>query len=210
MQQLVSEFATKQQKAKLVDVHSGDSVRVHQRIREGSKTRTQVFEGLVIRVDRRRSLTARITVRRLASGVGVEKSFLLHSPLVEKVEVIKRSRVRRNYLSYMRARSGKSARLAGVDFDQASVNAPNIEQQRAEATAGQTGDNQPVEESAASDAKAPAEPAPAKSAKAEDKPSTSQPEAAETVAPAAEGSDDDNKVKDKKAKAEAFRQAHEK
>ena len=65
---------------------------------------------------------SRITVRRIASGVGVEKSFLLHSPLVVKVEVTKRSKVRRNYLTYMRQRTGKSARLSGVDFDARAVN----------------------------------------------------------------------------------------
>jgi len=65
---------------------------------------------------------SRITVRRIASGVGVEKSFLLHSPLVLKVEVTKRSKVRRNYLSYMRERTGKSARLTGVEFDRDAVN----------------------------------------------------------------------------------------
>src|SRR5262249_37196978 len=62
-------------------------------------------------------------VRRIASGVGVEKSFLLHSPLVLKVEVTKRSKVRRNYLSYMRKLTGKSARLQGLDFDRHAVNA---------------------------------------------------------------------------------------
>ncbi len=99
----------------IVDVRSGDKVRVHQKIKEGNKERVQVFEGVVIRVDRKQSHTARITVRKIASGVGVEKSFLLHSPLVEKVEVVRSSKVRRNYLSYMRDRSGKSARLKAID-----------------------------------------------------------------------------------------------
>lgn len=135
MQQLLKSIEDKQKKTRIVDVNSGDVVRVHQRIKEGSKTRTQVFEGLVIRLDRLNSLSARITVRRISSGVGVEKSFLLHSPLVERVEVIKRSHVRRNYLTYMRKRSGKSTRLAGVDFDRASVNVPSIDEQRAKALA---------------------------------------------------------------------------
>lgn len=96
-------------------VKSGDKVRVHQKIKEGNKERIQVFEGVVIRVDRKQSHTARITVRKIASGVGVEKSFLLHSPLIEKIEVVRSSKVRRNYLSYMRERSGKSARLKAID-----------------------------------------------------------------------------------------------
>lgn len=110
-------------KPHVIDVRSGDTVRVHQRIREGNKERVQVFEGVVIRVDRRGSLSHRIVVRKIASGVGVEKSFLLHNPLVEKVEVTKRSKVRRNYLTYLRERSGKSARLKAVDFDRAGINA---------------------------------------------------------------------------------------
>jgi len=111
-----------QKKAAVVDVKSGDTVRVHQKIKEGAKERIQIFEGVVLRVDRSASHTARITVRKIASGIGVEKSFLLHSPLVDKVEVTRRSKVRRNYLSYLRERSGKSARLKGVNFDREGVN----------------------------------------------------------------------------------------
>ena len=107
----------------IVNVKSGDTVRVHQKIKEGNKERIQVFEGLVIRTDRKNSHTSSITVRKVASGVGVEKTYLLHSPLVEKVEVTKRSKVRRNYLSYMRERTGKSARLSNVNFDRDDVNA---------------------------------------------------------------------------------------
>jgi large subunit ribosomal protein L19 len=114
----------------VVDVRSGDTVKVHQKIKEGSKERVQIFQGLVIRTDRKGSHTSRITVRRIASGVGVEKSFLLHSPLVLKVEVTKRSKVRRNYLSYMRKLTGKSARLTGLDFDRHAVN--NVEDVAAE------------------------------------------------------------------------------
>jgi large subunit ribosomal protein L19 len=109
-------------KNKVVDVRSGDTVRVHQKIKEGNKERTQIFEGVVIRCDRKNSATSRITVRKITSGVGVEKSFLIHSPLVLKIEVTKRSKVRRNYLSYLRNRSGKSARLSAVQFDRESVN----------------------------------------------------------------------------------------
>jgi large subunit ribosomal protein L19 len=109
-------------KGAVVDVRAGDTVKVHQKIREGNKERVQIFQGLVIRTDRKGSHTSRITVRRIASGIGVEKSFLLHSPLVLKVEVTKRSKVRRNYLSYMRKLTGKSARLQGLDFDRQAVN----------------------------------------------------------------------------------------
>lgn len=122
MESIIQRIEAKFKKPVVVDVRSGDTVRVHQRIKEGEKSRVQVFEGTVIRTDRKSSLTSRITVRRIASGIGVEKSFLLHSPAVEKIEVTKRSKVRRNYLSYLRKRSGKSTRLTGLDFDRHSVN----------------------------------------------------------------------------------------
>ena len=119
---LIKKVNDEQKKAGVVDVRSGDTVRVHQKIKEGNKERIQIFEGVVIRTDRKDSHTSRITVRKIASGVGVEKSFLLHSPLVVKVEVVRRSKVRRNFLSYLRNRSGKSARLTAVNFDRESVN----------------------------------------------------------------------------------------
>jgi large subunit ribosomal protein L19 len=107
-------------------VQSGDTVRVHQRIREGNKQRVQVFEGVVIRTHRLGSLSATITVRRIASGIGVEKTYLLHSPNVDKVEVMRRAKVRRNFLSYLRGRRGKSARLHEVGFDRMAANAGNV------------------------------------------------------------------------------------
>lgn len=122
MQSVIQKIEEKYKKHAVVDVQSGDTVRVHQKIKEGNKERVQIFQGLVIRTDRKESHTSRITVRRISSGIGVEKSFLVHSPLVMKIEVTKRSKVRRNYLTYMRARTGKAARLTGVDFDRTSVN----------------------------------------------------------------------------------------
>ena len=120
---LIQKVNDAQKKSAVVDARSGGTVRVHQRIKEGNKERVQVFEGVVIRTDNPKSHTSRITVRKIASGVGVEKSFLLHSPLVEKVEIVRRSKVRRNFLSYLRERSGKSARLKAVKFDREAVNA---------------------------------------------------------------------------------------
>ena len=119
---LIQNVNDKQKKSAVVDVRSGDTVRVYQRIKEGSKERVQMFEGVVIRTDNKKSHTSRITVRKVASGVGVEKSFLLHSPLVEKIEIVRRSKVRRNFLSFLRERSGKSARLKAVKFDREAVN----------------------------------------------------------------------------------------
>ncbi len=123
MQSVIQKVEEKFKKVQVVDVMPGDTVKVHQKIKEGSKERVQIFQGLVIRVDRKNSHTARVLVRRISSGVGVEKSFLLHSPLIVKIEITKRSKVRRNYLTYMRERTGKSARLSNVDFDREGVNA---------------------------------------------------------------------------------------
>lgn len=167
---VIHEIEQQFKKQHTVDVKSGDTVRVHQKIREGNKERVQVFEGLVIRTDRPNSHTARITVRRVASGIGVEKTYLLHSPLVVKVEVTKRSKVRRNYLSYMRERTGKSARLASVDFDKEAVNATPEPEQKPEPK---------TEEPAAKEADTPAEKAPEAPA-AEDK----KPEAKEKASEA--------------------------
>ena len=119
---LIQKVNEKQKKHAIVDVRSGDTVRVSQRIKEGNKERVQVFEGVVIRTDNKDSHTSRITVRKIASGVGVEKSFLVHSPLVEKIEIVRRAKVRRKFLSFLRERSGKSARLKAVKFDREAVN----------------------------------------------------------------------------------------
>ena len=136
MQSVIQKIEEKYKKPQVVDVMPGDTVKVHQKIREGNKERVQIFQGLVIRVDRKNTHTSRILVRRIASGIGVEKSFLLHSPLVVKVEVTKRSKVRRNYLTYMRERTGKRARLTGVDFNREAVNTipEQVVEEPAEAT----------------------------------------------------------------------------
>lgn len=158
MDQAIKALEAAQKKHQVVDVKSGDTVRVHQKIREGNKERVQIFEGLVIRTDRKGSHTSSITVRRIASGIGVEKTYLLHSPLVIKIEVTKRSKVRRNYLTYMRDRRGKSARLQGQVFDRDAVNTieedPAIAAAEAELKAAQEAEHAAKE---AEEAKAKAE-----------------------------------------------------
>ena len=79
-------------------------------------------------------------MRKVTSGIGVEKSFLLHNPLVEKVEIVRRAKVRRNYLTFLRGRSGKSARLKAVDFDRQAVNTLPEEAPKAEEKAADTTD----------------------------------------------------------------------
>ncbi|MBO7664585.1 50S ribosomal protein L19 [Candidatus Saccharibacteria bacterium] len=158
---ILKQIGDAQKKKAVVDVRSGDTVKVTQKIKEGDKFRFQVFEGVVIRVDRKESHTARIVVRKVTSGVGVEKSYLLHSPLIEKIEITKRSKVRRNNLSYLRKRSGKSARLAGKDFDRAAVNDVTVpeepvEEAPVEAPVAEEAAEAPAEEAAPA-AEAPAE-----------------------------------------------------
>ena len=132
---VLKEIGDAQKKKAIVDVRSGDTVRVTQKIKEGNKFRLQTFEGVVIRVDRKESHTARIVVRKVTSGVGVEKSYLIHSPLVEKIEIVRRAKVRRNNLTYLRERSGKSARLTSKDFDRNAVNNVEIPEEPVEAPA---------------------------------------------------------------------------
>lgn len=92
------------------EIQSGDTVRVHVKVIEGARERIQVFEGIVIRLNgsgARRSFT----VRRIAHNVGVERSFLLHSPKIDKIELVRHNVVRRKNLYYMRELRGKAARL---------------------------------------------------------------------------------------------------
>ena len=88
----------------------GDTVKVHVKIKEGNRERIQIFEGFVLK-RQNGGIGETFTVRRIASGVGVEKTFPIHSPLVEKIEVVRKGAVRRARLHYMRERTGKSANI---------------------------------------------------------------------------------------------------
>ena len=98
-----------QLKNKIPDLHVGDTVRVHAKIKEGSRERIQVFEGIIIK-KQGGGVNATFTVRRISYGVGVEKTFLVHSPNVEKVEVVRVGKSRRAKLYYLRDRVGKAAK----------------------------------------------------------------------------------------------------
>ncbi len=222
MHQLIREVENNYRKAQVVDVRSGDTVRVHQKIKEGSKERVQIFEGLVIRTDRKKSLTSRITVRRISSGVGVEKSFMLHSPLVVQVEVIKRSKVRRKYLTFMRERSGKSASLAGVSFDKEAVNTLEavMDKEVGEAQASKTTDvtkkekkEEPTTEETvevkADEAKTDEKPVEEKTEAKEEKSSEKPVEDKKEKPKASAEEKEENKELTKKEKAEAFRKKQE-
>lgn len=106
---IIKSIEHEQLKNKVPNIEIGDTVRVHQRIKEGNRERIQVFEGIVIK-KQNGGLNETFTVRRVAYGVGVEKTFLLHSPLVEKVELVRVGKVRRAKLYYLRDRIGKAAK----------------------------------------------------------------------------------------------------
>lgn len=107
---IVNEITNNQLRSDLPDFGSGDSVKVHVRIVEGNRERVQIFEGVVIK-RQGSGIAETYTVRKISNGVGVERTFPLHSPRIDKIEVIKRGKVRRNKLFYLRQRSGKSARI---------------------------------------------------------------------------------------------------
>ena len=92
----------------------GDTLRVHVKIVEGQRERIQVFEGYVLK-RQHGGVNEKFTVRKLSNGIGVEKTFPLHSPRIEKIEVVKRGRVRRAKLNYMRQRTGKAARIRSAE-----------------------------------------------------------------------------------------------
>ncbi|MBR2552268.1 MAG: 50S ribosomal protein L19 [Erysipelotrichaceae bacterium] len=111
--QLVGDITKSQLRSDLPELKPGQTVRVDVQIREGDKTRIQAFEGVVIRV-KGTGINETITVRKISNGVGVERTFPLHSPTIDKIQVLRAGRVRRARLYYLRSRSGKNARLKEV------------------------------------------------------------------------------------------------
>lgn len=110
---IIKSIEHEQLKNKIPDLKVGNTVRVHQRIKEGNRERIQVFEGIIIK-KQGGGLNATFTVRKIAYGVGVEKTFLIHSPLVEKVELVRVGKARRAKLFYLRDRVGKAAKTKEV------------------------------------------------------------------------------------------------
>ena len=111
--ELVREITKDQMKTDLPEIRAGQTVRVDVRIKEGEKSRIQAFEGVVIRVQGH-GIGETFTVRKLSSGVGVERTFPMHSPVIDKITVLRKGKVRRARLYYLRGRSGKSARIKEV------------------------------------------------------------------------------------------------
>ncbi|MFH1656996.1 MAG: 50S ribosomal protein L19 [bacterium] len=122
-------------KENLEDIRPGDTVRVHQIIKDKDKEKIQIFEGLVLARKHGQGINATITVRKVISGVGVEKIFPVHSPLVKKVELVKRGKVRRAKLYYLREAKGRKARLKRKEISEGETTeeataeeAPKIEE----------------------------------------------------------------------------------
>ncbi len=107
---ILDKIDQEQMRVDLPDFRPGDTVNVHIRIIEGSKERVQLFQGVVLK-RKRGNMNATFTVRKISHGVGVEKTFALHSPRIEKIEVVTHGRVRRSRLFYLRERRGKAARI---------------------------------------------------------------------------------------------------
>ena len=107
---VIEQLEREQQKEEVPELRPGDTVRVHAKVVEGTRERIQVFEGLVIRVTGG-GLRRNVTVRRVTHGVGVERTFLVHSPRIDRIEVVRHGQVRKARLYYLRGRVGKAARI---------------------------------------------------------------------------------------------------
>jgi len=113
MNQLIRELEKEQMRQDIPAFRPGDTVRVHVKVIEGQRERIQVFEGVVIR-RRGTGISETFTVRKVSYGVGVERTFLLHTPKIEKIEVVRQGKVRRAKLYYLRDRMGKAARIQEI------------------------------------------------------------------------------------------------
>lgn len=111
MTKTIEKFLQPYFKKDLPDIRPGDTVKISQKIKEGDKERIQVFEGQVLARKHGRGISATITVRRIISGIGTEMVFPIHSPIIDKIEVLKKSKARRAKLYYLRKAKGKKARL---------------------------------------------------------------------------------------------------
>lgn len=181
---IIDQITDEYKKSDIPSFKVGDTVRVHIKIKEGTRERIQIFEGFVLK-RQHGGVNETFTVRRIASGVGVEKTFPLHSPRIDKIEVVKKGRVRRAKLNYMRERTGKSAKIKARVLTEEQIAAEaaaeaaekaEVEAQAAEAAA---------KEAEAKAAEAKAEPA-AETAEAPAAEAAETEAAAEAEAPAAE------------------------
>ena len=117
METHIEEFDKQYLKAKTPDFQAGDIVKVYQKVKEQDKERIQIFEGVLLAKKHGKGVGGTITVRKISQGIGVERVFPLHSPLVEKIEVIRKTKVRQAKLYYLRSLKGKKARLRARELN---------------------------------------------------------------------------------------------
>ncbi|EKD46280.1 MAG: 50S ribosomal protein L19, partial [uncultured bacterium] len=127
MSNLLQKFEESQVKRQIPAIRPGSTVRVHQKIKEGNKERVQIFEGVVLSRHGGKGINSNITVRKIASGVGVERIFPLHLPSITKIEVVKEAKVRRAKLFYLRKLTGKATKLRDKKLSEAEIKLLTIE-----------------------------------------------------------------------------------
>jgi large subunit ribosomal protein L19 len=123
MNKILDQF-NKIQLKNMPDLKSGYTVKVHQKIKEGDKERIQIFEGIIIAKKHGKGIPATITVRKITDGIGIERIFPIHSPSIEKIEVVQKGKVRRSKLYYLRIAKGKKAKLKKKGLQEAIVEEP--------------------------------------------------------------------------------------
>ena len=172
---IIKSIEHEQMKNSIPDLKVGDTIRVHQRIKEGNRERIQVFEGIIIK-KQGGGLNATFTVRRVAYGCGVEKTFLIHSPMVEKIEVVRVGKARRAKLYYLRDRLGKAAKTkenigARIENKEIVIKGAEVDEVTAQEEIAETEETvAPVAEAVVEETVAPTEEAKAEEpAKAEEK-----------------------------------------
>ncbi len=161
---IIKSIEHEQLKNKIPELKVGDTVKVHQRIKEGNRERIQVFEGIIIK-KQGGGVNATFTVRRVAYGVGVEKTFLVHSPMVEKVELVRVGKARRAKLYYLRDRIGKAAKTkenvaARIEDREIVIKEEMTEEPAAEVAEEAVAETVATEEAANEKAETPVESAP--------------------------------------------------
>lgn len=129
MTTLLQKFKAEQEK-NIPDLRPGDTIKVHQKIKEGTKERIQIFEGVIIARKNGKGIAGTMTVRKVIEGVGVERIFPIHSPSIEKIEILSHGKVRRAKLNYLRTAKGKKSRLKRKEF--AAAIAPEEQEPKVE------------------------------------------------------------------------------
>lgn len=144
MSKIIEQF-NKSQLKELPEIRPGDTIKVHQKIKEGDKERIQIFEGVVLAKKHGKGISGTITVRKMVDTIGVERIFPIHSPSIDKIEVVKHGKVRRAKLYYLREAKGKKAKLKNKEFAEVIADEPEeiiTEEQPSEETKSVT---EPIE-----------------------------------------------------------------